>query len=54
VTKAAICAAWEDGARTAGAIAERTRASTGCGTCRDAVTGIAAWLAAAEPGLVPA
>jgi assimilatory nitrate reductase electron transfer subunit len=54
VTKAAICAAWEDGARSAGEIAARTRASTGCGTCRDAVEGIAAWLAAAEPGLVPA
>lgn len=54
VTKAAICAAWQDGARSAGKIATRTRASTGCGTCRDAVEGIAAWLAAAEPGLVPA
>jgi len=53
VTKAAICAAWEDGARTPGDIAARTRASTGCGTCRDAVEGITAWLAAAEPGLVP-
>jgi assimilatory nitrate reductase electron transfer subunit len=54
VTKAAICAAWEDGARSAGEIAVRTRASTGCGTCRDAVAGIADWLASAEPGLVPA
>jgi assimilatory nitrate reductase electron transfer subunit len=49
VTKAAICAAWEDGARSPGEIAASTRASTGCGTCRDAVAGIAAWLAAAEP-----
>jgi assimilatory nitrate reductase electron transfer subunit len=54
VTKAAICAAWEDGARDAGGVAARTRASTGCGTCRPAVEGIVAWLAAAEPGLVPA
>ncbi|MBV9451338.1 MAG: NAD(P)/FAD-dependent oxidoreductase [Streptosporangiaceae bacterium] len=54
VTKAAICAAWQDGARDAGQVAARTRASTGCGTCRDAVEGIMAWLAAAEPGLVPA
>jgi assimilatory nitrate reductase electron transfer subunit len=53
VTKAAICAAWQDGARDAGQVAARTRASTGCGTCRDAVEGIVAWLAAAEPGLVP-
>jgi assimilatory nitrate reductase electron transfer subunit len=52
VTKAAICAAWEAGARSPGEIAASTRASTGCGTCRDAVAGIAAWLAAAEPGLV--
>ena len=49
VTKAAICAAFSGGARGAGEIAARTRASTGCGTCRDAVEGIVAWLAAAEP-----
>jgi assimilatory nitrate reductase electron transfer subunit len=54
VTKAAICAAWQDGARDAGEVTARTRASTGCGTCRDAVEGMLAWLAAAEPGLVPA
>jgi assimilatory nitrate reductase electron transfer subunit len=54
VTKAAICAAWQDGAKSAGEIAARTRASTGCGTCRDVVEGIAAWLAAADPSLVPA
>jgi assimilatory nitrate reductase electron transfer subunit len=54
VTKAAICAAWQDGARDAGQVAARTRASTGCGTCRDAVEGIVAWMAASEPGLVPA
>jgi assimilatory nitrate reductase electron transfer subunit len=54
VTKAAICAAWQEGARDAGQVSARTRAATGCGTCRDAVEGIVAWLAAAEPGLVPA
>jgi assimilatory nitrate reductase electron transfer subunit len=54
VTKAAICAAWQDGARDTGQVSARTRAATGCGTCRDAVEGIVAWLAAAEPGLVPA
>jgi assimilatory nitrate reductase electron transfer subunit len=54
VTKAAICAAWQAGARDAGQVAARTRASTGCGTCRDAVEGIVDWMAAAEPGLVPA
>jgi assimilatory nitrate reductase electron transfer subunit len=54
VTKAAICDAWQDGARDAGQVAARTRACTGCGTCRAAVDGIVAWLAAAKPGLVPA
>jgi assimilatory nitrate reductase electron transfer subunit len=54
VSKAAISAAWQEGARSTAEIASRTRASTGCGTCRDAVEGIVAWLAAAEPALVPA
>ena len=53
VTKAAICAAWQDGARAAADIAARTRATTGCGTCRDAVEGIVDWLAAADSDLVP-
>ena len=48
VTKSVICAAWQDGARDAAGISARTRAVTGCGTCRDAVDGIVAWLAAAE------
>lgn len=54
VTKAAICAAWQDGATDARQVAARTRASTGCGTCRDAVEGIVAWLAAADPAADPA
>ena len=53
VTKAAICAAWQRGARDAGQVAASTRATTGCGTCRAAVEGIVAWLAAAEPDPVP-
>jgi len=52
VTKAAICAAWQDGARAVAQIADRTRATTGCGTCRDAVEGIVGWLAAADSDLV--
>jgi assimilatory nitrate reductase electron transfer subunit len=48
ITKAGICAAWQDGARDADEISARTRAMTGCGTCRDAVEGIVAWLAAAD------
>jgi assimilatory nitrate reductase electron transfer subunit len=53
VTKAAICAAWQRGARDAGQVAASTRATTGCGTCRAAVEGIVAWLAAAEPDPEP-
>jgi assimilatory nitrate reductase electron transfer subunit len=52
VTKAAICAAWQDGATSVGEIASQTCATTGCGTCKDAVEGIADWLAAADPDLV--
>jgi assimilatory nitrate reductase electron transfer subunit len=48
VTKAGICAAWQDGARRVEEIAARTRATTGCGTCRDAVEGIVGWLAATD------
>jgi assimilatory nitrate reductase electron transfer subunit len=47
VTKAGICAAWQEGARHADQIAARTRATTGCGTCRDDVEGIVTWLATA-------
>jgi assimilatory nitrate reductase electron transfer subunit len=53
VTKAAICAAWQRGARDAGQVAASTRAATGCGTCHPAVEGIVAWLAAAEPDTGP-
>ncbi|TDD31324.1 NAD(P)/FAD-dependent oxidoreductase [Actinomadura sp. KC06] len=49
VSKGRIRACWERGARTAGDVARETRAGTGCGTCRDAVEGIVAWLAGQEP-----
>jgi assimilatory nitrate reductase electron transfer subunit len=49
VTKGGLAAAWADGARSVEALAETTRATTGCGACTDAVCGIAAWLAAADP-----
>ncbi|TWH22519.1 FAD-dependent oxidoreductase [Prauserella rugosa] len=45
VTKAGIIEAHRAGASTADEIARVTRASTGCGGCRDAVCGIADWLA---------
>jgi assimilatory nitrate reductase electron transfer subunit len=48
ITKGDICAAWQDGARDADEVSARTRAMTGCGTCRDAIEGIVAWLAAAD------
>lgn len=54
VTGAAISSAWRNGARDIDQIAGRTRATTGCGTCRDTVEEILARLAAAEPALVSA
>ncbi|ETA01643.1 assimilatory nitrate reductase (NADH) beta subunit [Frankia casuarinae] len=49
VTKGGITRCWLDGARDLPAIVTGTRATTGCGTCRDAVAGIVEWLAAADP-----
>jgi assimilatory nitrate reductase electron transfer subunit len=40
VTKSAIVAGWRSGAHTVEAIAAETRATTGCGSCHDAVAGI--------------
>jgi assimilatory nitrate reductase electron transfer subunit len=45
VTKGQIRACWENGARTVEEVRARTRATTGCGTCADAVEGIVGWLA---------
>jgi assimilatory nitrate reductase electron transfer subunit len=47
VTKGAIRAAWQDGASDPAQIAARTRAATGCGTCRGTVDAVLAGLAAA-------
>ncbi|WP_246342673.1 FAD-dependent oxidoreductase [Actinomadura verrucosospora] len=44
VSKGQIRACWQDGARTAGEVSRRTRAGTGCGSCRDALEGIVSWL----------
>ncbi|GAA1245952.1 FAD-dependent oxidoreductase [Prauserella halophila] len=44
VSKAKIIEAYRGGASTVDAIAQRTRASTGCGSCREAVCGITEWL----------
>lgn len=45
VTKGAIIRAWQQGAHDIADIAAGTRATTGCGSCVDAVGGILGWLA---------
>jgi assimilatory nitrate reductase electron transfer subunit len=49
VTKKQIVSAWEGGARTAEAVAGTTRATTGCGGCREVVCGLVDWLNASDP-----
>jgi assimilatory nitrate reductase electron transfer subunit len=49
VTKAQLTTAWLAGARTVTAQAAATRATTGCGSCADAVAGLCEWLASADP-----
>ncbi|MEU4765413.1 FAD-dependent oxidoreductase [Actinosynnema sp. NPDC023794] len=49
VSKGQLVSAWRAGATTLSSIAEVTRASTGCGGCKDAVCGIVDWLAASQP-----
>ncbi|MBP2476544.1 assimilatory nitrate reductase electron transfer subunit [Crossiella equi] len=44
VSKGQLVTAWKAGARTLGAVADGTRATTGCGGCKDAVCGILDWL----------
>lgn len=50
VTKGELVSAWSDGAREPAALATATRATTGCGTCADAVEGLCTWLNEADPG----
>lgn len=49
VTKRDLVHCWQAGARSTSDMVAATRAGTGCGTCRDAVDGIAAWLGKEEP-----
>ncbi|MFL6059927.1 MAG: FAD-dependent oxidoreductase [Marmoricola sp.] len=49
VTKKQIVTAWEEGATTAEAVAGATRATTGCGGCKDVVCGLVDWLNASDP-----
>jgi len=48
VTKGTLVRCWRAGARSTVELVAATRAGTGCGTCRDAVDGIAAWLRRGE------
>ncbi|OLF10921.1 FAD/NAD(P)-binding oxidoreductase [Actinophytocola xinjiangensis] len=49
VSKRQLVAAWRGGARSPGELATATRATTGCGGCRDAVRVIADWLSTTDP-----
>lgn len=49
VTKAQLVRAWRAGAQGVGELVTATRATTGCGSCRDAVHGVASWLSATGP-----
>jgi assimilatory nitrate reductase electron transfer subunit len=49
VSKKDIVAAWESGAGSVEAIATATRATTGCGGCKDVVCGLVDWLNASDP-----
>ncbi|HET9634053.1 MAG TPA: FAD-dependent oxidoreductase [Terrabacter sp.] len=49
VTKSTIVGAFREGAENVPAIAEATRATTGCGSCTSAVDGLCSWLRSAEP-----
>ncbi|MCU1675841.1 MAG: nitrite reductase [Frankiales bacterium] len=53
VSKRAITTCWLAGAKTVAAVAGVTRATTGCGGCRDLVAGIVDWMAAADPEEAP-
>ncbi|MBD8080344.1 FAD-dependent oxidoreductase [Cellulosimicrobium arenosum] len=50
VTKGDIVACWhDDGARSVDDVARATRATTGCGGCKDVVCGLVDWLGKADP-----
>jgi assimilatory nitrate reductase electron transfer subunit len=48
VSKGALVSAWRRGATTTDAIVTATRATTGCGSCREAVCGLTEWLSTTE------
>ncbi len=49
VSKKDIVSAWEKGAGTVDAVASATRATTGCGGCKDVVCGLVDWLNSSDP-----
>ena len=49
VSKKDIVGAWESGARSLESVAVATRATTGCGGCKDVVCGLLDWLDASDP-----
>ncbi|MEV4759830.1 FAD-dependent oxidoreductase [Micromonospora sp. NPDC049559] len=49
VRKGALVRCWRAGGRSLADVVAATRATTGCGSCRDAVEGILGWLAAVDP-----
>lgn len=48
VSKKDVVMAWESGADSVAAVAAATRATTGCGGCRDLVCGLVDWLEASD------
>lgn len=48
VSKGALVRCWRAGARSVDDVVATTRATTGCGTCRDAVEGIVDWLSTVD------
>jgi assimilatory nitrate reductase electron transfer subunit len=50
VRKAAVVTCWRAGARSVADVVAATRATTGCGGCRDAVCGIVDWLSTVDSG----
>jgi assimilatory nitrate reductase electron transfer subunit len=49
VSKKDIVSAWEAGAETVDAVADATRATTGCGGCKEVVCGLVDWLNESDP-----
>ena len=48
VTKGALLAAWRAGAHSVPEVVAATRATTGCGSCQDAVCGLVDWLSTVD------